>query len=252
MDALFKALNDATRRALLDALSQKDGQSLQDLEQAADMTRFGVMKHLKVLEEAGLVVPVKKGRFKYHYLNAVPLQQVIDRWIDPLLAKPAARAVLDLKAKLEGSAPMQDTTSAKPDFVSQTYIKCSQDALWDALRDPDAVPHFHFMAERAERTGQTMTYFVPGGHKMLEMENTLEVPKSRIEMRFQPHWAPDMAPSQAVYLIEVEGDHCKLTIEHYNVPAGQEGVGDGWARMVSGLKTWLETGQSARFGGMQG
>ena len=249
MDALFKALNDSTRRALLDALSLKDGQSLQELEHAADMTRFGVMKHLKVLEEAGLVVSVKKGRFKYHYLNAVPLQQVIDRWIDPLLGKPAARAVLDLKAKLEGPSPMLDTQTSKPDFVSQTFIRCTQDALWNALRDPDSVPHFHFMAERAERDGTLMTYFVPGGHVMLKIDTVREVPKTRIEMRFQPMWGPDMDASAAVYQIDVEGDHCKLTIEHYDLPEGQEGIGEGWARMVSGLKTWLETGRSAQFNG---
>ena len=66
------------------------------------MTRFGVMKHLKVLEGASLVISRKHGRFKYHYLNVVPLQEVIDRWIEPLTQKPLARATLDLKAKLEG------------------------------------------------------------------------------------------------------------------------------------------------------
>lgn len=103
MDTIFKALADSTRRELLDALRRKDGQTLTELEAASDLSRFGIMKHLKLLEEAGLVVTVKKGRFKYHYLNAVPLQEVIDRWIEPLVAKPAARAVLDLKAKLEGT-----------------------------------------------------------------------------------------------------------------------------------------------------
>ncbi|MBT8458031.1 MAG: metalloregulator ArsR/SmtB family transcription factor, partial [Alphaproteobacteria bacterium] len=88
MDAIFKALNDPARRDLLDSLRQKNGQSLSELEAQLDMTRFGVMKHLKVLEDASLIVTRKKGRFKYHYLNALPLQEVIDRWIDPFLAKP--------------------------------------------------------------------------------------------------------------------------------------------------------------------
>ena len=81
MDAIFKALNDPARRALLDSLREQDGQSLSDLEEVLAMTRFGVMKHLKVLEDANLIVTRKVGRFKYHYLNAVPLQEVIDRWI---------------------------------------------------------------------------------------------------------------------------------------------------------------------------
>ena len=102
MDAIFKALNDPARRTPLDSLRAKDGQTLSELEPQLDMTRFGVMKHLKVLETASLVISRKQGRFKYHYLNVVPLQEVIDRWIEPLTQKPLARATLDLKAKLEG------------------------------------------------------------------------------------------------------------------------------------------------------
>ena len=107
MDAIFKALADDTRRRILDVLRDRDGQTLGELEDSlaklgVDMTRFGVMKHLKVLEAASLVISRKQGRFKYHYLNVVPLQEVIDRWIEPLTQKPLARATLDLKAKLEG------------------------------------------------------------------------------------------------------------------------------------------------------
>ncbi|MEP1208746.1 MAG: helix-turn-helix domain-containing protein [Rhizobiaceae bacterium] len=107
MDAIFKALADETRRLILDVLRLRDGQTLQELEaslagQGVEMTRFGVMKHLKVLEAASLVISRKQGRFKHHHLNVVPLQEVIDRWIEPLTQKPLARATLDLKAKLEG------------------------------------------------------------------------------------------------------------------------------------------------------
>ena len=107
MDAIFKALADDTRRLILDVLRDQDGQTLGELEESlaskgVEMTRFGVMKHLKVLEGASLVISRKQGRFKYHYLNVVPLQEVIDRWIEPLTQKPMARATLDLKAKLEG------------------------------------------------------------------------------------------------------------------------------------------------------
>jgi len=119
MDNIFKALNDPTRRDLLDALRRRDGQTLTDLEAHLDMTRFGVMKHLKLLEDANLIITKKQGRFKYHYLNAVPLQEVIDRWIEPLLAKPLARGMLNLKTNLEGETEMLDT-SEKPDFIHQT------------------------------------------------------------------------------------------------------------------------------------
>ena len=247
MDAIFKALNDSSRRALLDSLRQKDGQSLQELEAGLEMTRFGVMKHLKLLEHAGLIVTVKKGRFKYHYLNALPLQQVIDRWIEPLLAKPRARQLIDLKSKLEGT-----TMTKKPDFVMQTYINCTQDALWDALSDAENIVHWHFMATRAEGSmaeGGASTYFGPDGNAFLTIRVTKATPKSRLDMAFEPSWAgPGMQASSCAYLIEPGDGHCKLTVEHYNLPEGQEGAADGWHRMISGLKSWLETGKAANFG----
>ena len=106
MDSIFKALADPARRQLLDSLRARPGQSLQDLTEQFEMSRFGVMKHLGVLEEARLVVTHKKGRFKYHYINALPLQETMDRWVGPLLEQPAARAVIALKTQLEGSRKM--------------------------------------------------------------------------------------------------------------------------------------------------
>ncbi len=107
MDAIFKALNDPARREILDLLRTKDGRTSGEIESGLmeagfSMTRFGVMKHLKVLEGANLVLSRRSGRFKHHYLNAVPIQQVMDRWMEPLVSKPMTRAVLDLKSKLEG------------------------------------------------------------------------------------------------------------------------------------------------------
>ncbi|WP_425092088.1 ArsR/SmtB family transcription factor [Tropicimonas sp. S265A] len=252
MDAIFKALNDPTRRALLDSLRQKDGQSLQELEDTVEMTRFGVMKHLKLLEEAGLVVPVKKGRFKYHYLNAVPLQEVIDRWIDPFLAKPAARGVLNLKSKLEGPRKMLDFASTKPDFVSQTFILCTQDALWHALVDQDEATKFHFLATAAEGSlgaeGATMSYTGPSGNLMLNMHVERITPKSEIVMTFAPFFSGSEEPTSTCrYLVSAEADQCCLTIEHYNIPPGHENVANGWSRIAAGLKSYLETGKPARF-----
>lgn len=252
MDSIFKALNDPTRRALLDSLRRKDGQSLQELEETADMTRFGVMKHLKLLEDAGLVVPVKKGRFKYHYLNAVPLQEVIDRWIDPFLAKPAARGVIDLKSKLEGSKMMFDFAATKPDFVSQTFIRCTRDALWHALVDEEEAMKYHFLATAAKgslgETGATMAYTGPSGGLMLNMQVVDITPKSEIVMTFAPFFSGNEEPTSTCrYLVAEEGDQCRLTIEHYNVPPEHAGVADGWSRIAAGLKTYLETGVPTRF-----
>lgn len=244
MDAIFKALNDPARRDILDSLQAQDGQTLSDLETQFEMTRFGVMKHLGVLEEAKLITTRKVGRFKHHYLNALPLQEVIDRWIEPLLAKPAARGLLDLKLQLEGVATM-----TKPDFRMETFIACTQDALWDALTLPDAMANWHFMAERVDMEGNTVSYIMPGGNTMLICTHTETVPKTRIASTFEPKWeGPDMAKSRFEYLIDPQGAFCKLTLEHYDIPAGQEGAAEGWGRMLAGLKTYLETGKPAKFG----
>ena len=99
-DRVFKALADPTRRLLLDRLYVRDGQTLTELESAVDMTRYGVMKHLKVLEEADLVVTRRSGREKLHFLNAVPIREVHDRWIDKYTERHVA-ALIDLKNELE-------------------------------------------------------------------------------------------------------------------------------------------------------
>src|SRR5271154_5959708 len=100
VDAVFKALADPTRRSLLDELFREDGQTLGALEERFSMSRFGVMKHLKVLEDAGLVVTKRDGREKLHYLNAVPIRLVHDRWVSKY-AEPWAAALSDLKHQLE-------------------------------------------------------------------------------------------------------------------------------------------------------
>ena len=100
-DLVFKALADPTRRHLLDRLFERDGRTLTELESGLEMTRFGVMKHLKVLEEAELVVTLKKGREKLHYLNPVPIRLIHDRWIDKYRERQVS-ALADLKAELEG------------------------------------------------------------------------------------------------------------------------------------------------------
>ena len=101
-DLIFKALADSSRRQLLDLLHRRDGQTLGELEAPLAMTRFGVMKHLKVLENAGLIVTRRAGREKHHFLNAVPIRLIHDRWIDKY-TEPQVSALAELKATLENS-----------------------------------------------------------------------------------------------------------------------------------------------------
>jgi DNA-binding transcriptional ArsR family regulator len=100
MDAVFRALADPTRRSLLDELFARDGQTLTELQERLPMTRFGVMKHLKVLEQAGLVTTQRRGREKLHYLNTVPIRLIHDRWVSKY-AEPLAAAISGLKHDLE-------------------------------------------------------------------------------------------------------------------------------------------------------
>ena len=126
MDEVFKALADPTRRSLLDELFRQDGQSLGSLERRFEMTRFGVMKHLRQLEEAGLVVTRRKGRQKLHYLNPVPIRLVHDRWVSKY-AEPWAAELSGLKTRLE-------TTMEK---VFEIYIRTTPERLWEAITDSD-------------------------------------------------------------------------------------------------------------------
>ena len=101
MDSVFKALADASRRQLLDRLRTKNGQTLGELCENLNMTRQAVTKHLKILESANLVVPLRRGREKLHFLNPVPLQEIYERWISKF-EKPRLKALHDLKQRLEG------------------------------------------------------------------------------------------------------------------------------------------------------
>ncbi len=242
MDAIFRALNDPHRRAILDALRERDGRTLGEVEAVLpDLSRFGVMAHLRVLEGAGLVLTRRAGRFKHHYLNALPLQEAVDRWIEPLLAKPAARAALDLKARLEGATAMQD----RPDFVHQTLIRATAQAVWDALLDGAASRHYYFGAavEGEAAPGGRLVWRRGDGAPLLSGTVLAAEPPRRLDLTFEPHWWGEGAPaSRSVWIIEEQGPVCRVTIEHYGIPAGQEGVRDGWVRILAGLKTLLETG----------
>ena len=106
-DRVFKALADPTRRLLLDRLFERDGRTLTELESELTMTRFGVMKHQRVLEEAGLVITRRSGREKLHFLNPVPIRQIHDRWIDKYTEGPAS-VLANLKKQLEKNKGMEE------------------------------------------------------------------------------------------------------------------------------------------------
>src|SRR5213596_2634793 len=134
MDEVFRALADPTRRSLLDELFEEDGQTLSALEQRLPMTRFGVMKHLKVLEEARLVVTKRRGREKLHFLNPVPIRLVHDRWVSKY-AEPWAAGLSELKQNLEGRVMEK---------VFEIYIKTTPERLWEAITNPELRAKYSF------------------------------------------------------------------------------------------------------------
>src|ERR1700685_2916413 len=149
MDAVFRALADPTRRSLLDELFKADGQTLSALEGRLPMTRFGVMKHLKVLEEAGLVTTKRRGREKLHFLNAVPIRLVHDRWVRKY-AEPWAATLSGLKIRIEegtmdtqisGKRPWTASASEK---VFEIYIHTTPERLWEAITDEEMRSRYNF------------------------------------------------------------------------------------------------------------
>ena len=151
---MFKALADPTRRELLDELFRADGQTLSALEERFAMTRFGVMKHLRQLEEAGLVVTRKRGREKLHFLNPVPIRLIHDRWVSKY-AEPWAAALSEIKQKLE--RPMEK--------IFEIYIRTTPERLWEAITDPEIRSKYNFGAGvRSDWTpGARLEFGHPGG-----------------------------------------------------------------------------------------
>lgn len=247
MDAVFKALADPTRRDLLDELFREDGQTLHALEAHFEMTRYGVMKHLKLLEEAGLVVTRRRGREKLHFLNPVPLRLVHDRWVSKY-AEPWAAGLSDLKTRLE--SPMEK--------IFEIYIKTTPERLWEAITDSSIRSKYQF--------GNTInTDWTPGGTYTMNNVNAgaplgegenLEVdPPRRLVQTMRALWGEDVTAegtSRITWEIEAVGDSCLLTVTHDQLREGandqlREGANDqlygGWPMILSGLKTWLETGE---------
>jgi uncharacterized protein YndB with AHSA1/START domain/DNA-binding transcriptional ArsR family regulator len=238
MDEVFKALADPTRRSLLDELFRQDGQTLSALEERFPMTRFGVMKHLKQLEEAGLVVTRRRGREKLHYLNPVPIRLVHDRWVSKY-AEPWAATLSDLKTRLE--SPMEK--------IFEIYIRTTPERLWQAVTDPEIRAKYNFGAGVYSdwAPGSRLELTHPARQLLGEGEVLVADPPRRLVHSFTALWGDDVkqeGTSRVTWEIEPVGDSCRLILTHDQL---REGANDqlygGWPMILSGLKTWLETGE---------
>jgi uncharacterized protein YndB with AHSA1/START domain len=240
MDAVFKALSDPTRRSLLDELFKQDGQTLGALEQRLPMTRFGVMKHLRVLEEAGLVVTRRRGREKLHFLNAVPIRLVHDRWVSKY-AEPWAAGLSDLKSRLEHDM----------EKVFEIYIRTTPERLWEAITDPEMRSRYTF-GVRVDSDWTAGSRY-EGNHPaapgaLLEGENLEVDPPNRLVQSYRALWSEDVqraGTSRVTWEIEAVGDSCRLLVTHDQLPEGANAeIYGGWPQILSGLKTLLETGET--------
>jgi uncharacterized protein YndB with AHSA1/START domain len=239
VDEVFRALADPTRRSLLDELFREDGQTLSALEERFPITRFGVMKHLKVLEDAGLVVTRRRGREKLHFLNPVPIRLVHDRWVSKF-AEPWAAGLAGLKQELE----------RRMEKVFEIYIRTSPERLWDAITDGDAREKYNFGArvESEWKPGARMELKHPVGGLLGEGEVLEADPPRRLVHTMTALWSDEAkqeGASRVTWEIEPVGDSCRLVLTHDEMRDGaREEIYGGWPMILSGLKTWLETGES--------
>ena len=237
MDAIFRALADPTRRSLLDELFREDGQTLVALQARFSMTRFGVMKHLKLLEEAGLVVTRRRGREKLHFLNPVPIRLVHDRWVSKY-AEPWTAALTGLKTTLE-------TTMEK---VFEIYIKTTPERLWEAITDSEMRSKYNF-------GNQVISDWTAGSHYeqrngdfvVGDGVNLVIEPPRRLVQSMVALWGDDVkteGTSRVTWEIEPVGDSCRLIVTHDQLREGANSqLYGGWPMILSGLKTLLETGE---------
>jgi uncharacterized protein YndB with AHSA1/START domain/DNA-binding transcriptional ArsR family regulator len=241
MDVVFRALADPTRRTLLDELFRQDGQTLTALEQRLTMSRFGVMKHLRVLEEAGLVVTRRRGREKLHFLNPVPIRLIHDRWIDKF-TEPWTAILSGLKHRIEEESMEK---------IFEIYIKTTPDRLWEAITNAELRGKYTFGVEvKSDWTPGSRYVGIPRQSPTLtisEGENLEVDPPRKLVQSFRALWSDDVkreGTSRVTWEIEPVGDSCRLTVIHDQLREGANPeIYGGWPMILSGLKTLLETGE---------
>ncbi|HVB91415.1 MAG TPA: metalloregulator ArsR/SmtB family transcription factor [Acidimicrobiales bacterium] len=239
VDAVFKALADPTRRSLLDELFRQDGQTLSMLEERFSMTRFGVMKHLRQLEDAGLVVTRRRGRQKLHFLNPVPVRLVHDRWVSKY-AEPWVAGLSEIKQRLE--RPMEK--------VYEIYIHTTPERLWEAITDPEIRRRYNFGAAVTSdwKIGSRLELSVAEAGMLLGEGEVLAIdPPRRLVHTMVALWSDEVkseGTSRVTWEIVQIEDSCQLTVTHDQLRDGaNDQLFGGWPMILSGLKTWLETGE---------
>jgi uncharacterized protein YndB with AHSA1/START domain/DNA-binding transcriptional ArsR family regulator len=252
VELVFRALADPSRRTLLDRLFERDGQTLTQLCEHAAMTRFGVMKHLRLLEAASLVATRKVGREKFHYLNPVPIRLLHDRWITKYAARWAG-ALGDLKRHLEEDTMSTTEPAVAPALrhIQQVHIRTTPERLWQAITSASDTRDYFYgtLVESTWKKGAALAYRYPDGKLAAEGTIIESLPPRKLVHTFSATWDEAVAgdpPHRVTWTIEPLGDVCRLTVEHEGF-AGEtatlKSVQGGLSIILDGLKTLLETGK---------
>ncbi|MGB3828924.1 MAG: SRPBCC domain-containing protein [Ornithinimicrobium sp.] len=241
MDPVFKALADPTRRSLLDALHEQDGQPLGALAARFTISRIAVAKHLGILEASGVITTTRRGREKLHFLNPVPIRLIHDRWVSKFT-----------EAWAVGLIGLRDEMEHTMERVFEIYIRATPERLWEAITDPQIRAKYHFgtLVTSQWAPGSTWTQEAPGRveGRVSEGEVLEADPPRRLVHTIRSLWGPEViaeGSSRVTWQIEPVGDSCRLTLTHDELREGaNEQVYGGWPMILSGLKTWLETGET--------
>jgi uncharacterized protein YndB with AHSA1/START domain/DNA-binding transcriptional ArsR family regulator len=248
-EAVFRALADASRRQLLDLLFERDGRTLKELKAELPMTRFGVMKHLRVLEEAQLVGTRRVGREKLHYLNPIPIQLISDRWISKY-AVVRASVLIDLKTALEERNSMANDRA--PRLVYQIIIKAPQEQVWVAITTPEFTARYYYGSTLHTdlSVGSPFSYHMADGSPIVEGEVLASEPPKRLVYSYRSLWPPmnEDAPSRVTWELEAMAEGVtRVTVIHEGFEgetATYRGLqSGGWTWILSNMKTLLETGE---------
>ena len=249
-ERVFKALADGTRRRLLDLLRQSDGRSLGQLAEGFGMSRYGIMKHLRVLAEAGLVVRRREGRVTRQFLNTVPVHRIYDRWISRY-AEPWAGGLTELKYRLE-----EDRMSEQLQHMYEIYIRTTAEKLWEAITSGELTGrYFHnTRIESSWQVGSPVVYRNPDGSVAVEGEvRVCERPRV-LEYTWNVRYDAERAgeePSVVRWEIEQLAGSCRLTVLHSFTEESKtfREVKRGWNEILSSLKSLLETGRPLSIAG---
>src|SRR4051794_18455732 len=258
IDEVFRALADPSRRRLLDRLNERNGQTLRSLCGGLDMARQSVSKHLAVLEAAGLVTTVRRGREKLHYLNAAPIGDIGERWITRY-DRDRVEALADLKRALE------DPTVDHPTFVYTTYIRTTPERLWQALTDPAFTRRYWGATFQTDWAPSSTMRWDQRGVTTADPEQVVIEAEPPRRLSYTWHtFSPELADaldlteearerltaeprSKVTFELEPLGELVKLTVLHDGFAPGSlvaPMVSQGWPRVLSNLKTLLETGET--------